>query len=125
MTQISRSPVFLDLLKIKLPVTGIVSIAHRISGLLLFLAIPLFLYLLGLSLSSEAGFQQAAAIVRSLPFRFAVFFLIWALLHHLLAGVRFLLIDLDIGVDRQSARASAFTVILSGVVIAVLVGVLL
>ena len=63
--------------------------------------------------------------MQSLPFHFAVFFLIWALLHHLLAGVRFLLLDLDIGVDRQSARASAFTVILSGAVMAVLVGVLL
>lgn len=125
MAQTNPRPVFLNLFQIKLPVTGIVSIAHRISGMLLFFSLPGALYLLGLSLSSAAGFQRAVTILQSLPFRLLALLTIWALLHHLLAGLRFLLIDLDIGVDRANARASALSVIVGGVVLALLAGLLL
>ena len=118
----SPRPVFLNLLQIKLPVTGVVSIAHRISGVLLFISLPIALYLLGLSLSSEAGFQRSVAILQSLPFRLLALLVSWALLHHLLAGLRFLLIDLDIGVRKTPARASALGVIVSGVVLTLVAG---
>jgi succinate dehydrogenase / fumarate reductase cytochrome b subunit len=103
----------------------VVSIAHRISGMLLFISLPIALYLLGLSLSSESGFVQTVAIVQSLPFRLLALLALWALLHHLLAGLRFLLIDLDIGVHKTPARASAFGVILGGVLLALFAGLLL
>jgi succinate dehydrogenase / fumarate reductase cytochrome b subunit len=125
MSQNNPRPVFLNLLQIKLPVTGVVSIAHRISGMLLFISLPVVLYLLGLSLSGEAGFQQAVAILQGLPLRLLALLVIWALLHHLLAGLRFLLIDLDIGVHKISARASAFSVIVGGVVLTLVAGLLL
>jgi succinate dehydrogenase / fumarate reductase cytochrome b subunit len=125
MSHNSPRPVFLNLLQIKLPVTGVVSIAHRISGMLLFFCLPAALYLLGLSLSSEAGFQRSVAIVQSLPFRLLALLVIWALLHHLLAGLRYLLIDLDIGVRKTPARASALSVIVGGLVLALLAGLLL
>ena len=125
MAQTNSRPVFLNLLQIKLPVTGLVSIAHRISGLLLFISLPIALYLLGLSLSSEAGFQRSVAILQSLPLRLLALLAIWALLHHLLAGLRFLLIDLDLGVHKTPARASAFSVLLGGVVLTLLAGWLL
>jgi succinate dehydrogenase / fumarate reductase, cytochrome b subunit len=125
MARPNSRPVFLNLLQIKLPVTGVVSIAHRISGMLLFISLPIALYLLGLSLSSESGFVQTVAIVQSLPFRLLALLALWALLHHLLAGLRFLLIDLDIGVHKTPARASAFGVILGGVLLALFAGLLL
>ena len=125
MAHTNSRPVFLNLLQIKLPVTGVVSIAHRISGMLLFISLPIALYLLGLSLSSEAGFELTAAIVRSLPFRLLALLALWAVLHHLLAGLRFLLIDLDIGVRKNPARVSAFGVIVGGVLLTLFAGLLL
>jgi len=125
MARTNSRPVFLNLLQIKLPVTGVVSIAHRISGLLLFISLPVSLYLLGLSVSGEAGFQRSLAILHSLPFRFLALLALWALLHHLLAGLRFLLLDLDIGMHRDPARASAFGVIVGALVLTLLTGLLL
>ena len=125
MAQTNTRPVFLNLFQIKLPITGVVSIAHRISGVLLFFSMPIALYLLGLSLSSEAGFQRSVEIVHSLPFRVLTLLVIWALLHHLLAGLRYLLIDLDLGVRKAPARASALSVIVGGLVLTLLAGLLL
>ena len=104
---------------------GAVSFAHRISGFLLFLAMPFGLYLMGLSLSSESGFNQTLAIVNSLPFQIVAFFLVWSLLHHLFAGIRYLLLDFDLGVDKATARASAIAVIVCGLVFTLLSGLLL
>ena len=114
----STKPVFLNLLQIKLPWMGLVSILHRITGLLLFLAIPLCFYLLELSLHGEAGFNQVVAIMQSLPFKLFALVLLWVFLHHLLAGIRFLLIDLDIGVNLPRARQSAVSVFISGLLLA-------
>ena len=125
MAQTNTRPVFLNLFQIKLPITGVVSIAHRISGVLLFFSMPIALYLLGLSLSGEAGFQRSVEIVHSLPFRVLTLLVIWALLHHLLAGLRYLLIDLDLGVRKAPARASALSVIVGGLVLTLLAGLLL
>jgi succinate dehydrogenase / fumarate reductase cytochrome b subunit len=125
MAQNSKSPVFLNLLKIKLPLMGLVSIAHRITGVLLFLSIPVLLYLLGLSLSGEAGFSQSAAIIQSLIFKLFAVLVIWALMHHLFAGIRYLLLDLDIGIDLPQARTSAIVVFISGLLLAILGGLLL
>ncbi len=111
-------PVFLNLLKIKLPLMGLVSIGHRITGVLLFLSIPVLLYLLGLSLSGEAGFAQAVTIIQSLTFKLFALLVIWSLMHHLLAGIRYLLLDLDIGVQLPQARTSAITVFIGGLLLA-------
>jgi succinate dehydrogenase / fumarate reductase cytochrome b subunit len=118
-------PKFLDLSKIRLPITAKVSLLHRLSGILLFLSIPFFIYLLQLSLSSEQGYQQAAAIVDGILVKLFLFVLLWALMHHLLAGIRFLLIDADIGVNIEAARTSAKQVIIAGVVSAVILGLII
>jgi succinate dehydrogenase / fumarate reductase cytochrome b subunit len=114
----STKPVFLNLLQIKLPWMGLVSILHRITGVLLFLAIPLCFYLLGLSLDGEAGFNQVVTIMQSFPFKLFSLALLWVFLHHLLAGIRFLLIDLDVGVNIPRARQSAVSVFISGLLLA-------
>jgi len=119
-------PKYLNLAKIRLPVTGVVSILHRISGVLLLMAIPFFIYLLQLSLSSEVGFSLALSILgHPLGFLLTVL-LCWALVHHFFAGIRFLLFDLDIGVNKTSARLAAKLVLLAEVlVLALVAGVML
>ena len=106
----TKRPKFLNLLKIRLPITGIISIAHRFSGVLLFLLTPLIIYALDLSLRDEKGFQQVQALWSSISFRVVFFVVLWAFLHHLIAGIRFLLLDIDVGVQRNSARGTAWGV---------------
>jgi succinate dehydrogenase / fumarate reductase cytochrome b subunit len=113
-------PRFLNLLRIHMPVGAITSIAHRLSGILLFLCIPLAAFLLELSLRGPDGFERAAQLLDSLPLRALALVLAWALAHHLLAGIRFLLIDLEIGVDRPAARASALAVNVAAPLLALL-----
>ncbi len=96
-------PKYLDLFRIKLPVTGVVSIAHRISGILLVLSIPFWLYLLNLSLESPAGFAAANNILEGFFVSLLVIIILWALAHHFFAGIRFLLLDLDIGIEKHQA----------------------
>jgi succinate dehydrogenase / fumarate reductase cytochrome b subunit len=122
----SNRPVFLDLWRIKLPATGIVSILHRISGVLMVLAIPAAAILLHLALSGPEGFQAAAGFLGNGLVRLALLVLAWSLLHHLFAGLRYLLLDLGIGLDRAVARQGAWTTILSALAVLVIgLGVIL
>lgn len=108
-------PVYLDLLRIHLPLAGWVSILHRLSGALLFLALPLGIGALSLSLSSEEGFQQMRVWLASVPARLLLVVLAWAFSHHWLAGLRHLALDLDAGTGRAAARRSSAAVLaLSG-----------
>lgn len=116
----NKRPVFLNLVKIKLPVAGIMSIAHRASGALMVLAIPFVVYLLERSSSSSDGFVAIAALFDGGMARLALFLCLWALLHHLLAGVRYLLIDVDIGVDRPFYRYTAWAVLIAAPLLALL-----
>jgi succinate dehydrogenase / fumarate reductase, cytochrome b subunit len=104
------APKYLNLLRIKLPPGGIASIGHRVSGVLMFLAVPFIAWLFALSLQSEQGFHAVRAQLGSLPGRLLVLALVWALSHHLLAGIRHLLLDMEIGLKKSSARASAWIV---------------
>ncbi len=113
-------PVFLDLFRIHLPVAGILSIAHRISGVILFLALPFLVGLLELALSGEAGFTRAAALLQGGAGRVLRFLLLWALLHHLLAGIRYLLLDADLGVQAPHYRRSAWLVLAAAPLLALL-----
>jgi succinate dehydrogenase / fumarate reductase cytochrome b subunit len=113
-------PIYLNLFKIKLPITGLISISHRITGVLLFLAIPIAAYLFERSLSDEAGFEAAVAVLSS-PWLLPVYLIIvWSMAHHLIAGLRYLLIDVHIGVDKQSATRSAWITLIAGVAAAIL-----
>ncbi len=118
-------PVFLDLTRIHMPVNALVSIAHRVSGLLLFLAIPLVILTLSLSLRDEDGYAQVQVLFDGVAMKLLAWLVLWALAHHVLAGLRFLLIDLGVGVDRDSSRRSAWLVnIASGIALVVLGGML-
>lgn len=113
-------PRFLNLLLIRMPVGAITSIGHRISGILLFLCIPLAAFLLDLSLQGTDGFELAARLLTSPWLRAAELLIAWSLAHHLLAGIRFLLIDLEVGVDKAPARASALAVNIAAPLLAAL-----
>lgn len=107
----NKRPVFLGLIRIHFPVMAVLSIAHRISGVLLFLAVPFAAWLLHLSLENPAGYAAAAAFLDSPVVSVALVLLLWMVAHHFYAGIRFLLIDLDLGVNLLSARRSAWVVI--------------
>ncbi|MBD3610270.1 MAG: succinate dehydrogenase, cytochrome b556 subunit [Gammaproteobacteria bacterium] len=116
----TNRPVHLNLLKIKMPVTAVMSIIHRITGTFMVLSIPILIYLFAMSLSGEQSFKQLADMFDSTLVRFIAAVFIWFLAHHFLAGIRFLLIDIDIGVMKQTARTSAMMVnILGGLVLLV------
>lgn len=116
-----KRPVFLNLWQIRFPVTAVMSIMHRLTGVLLFFAIPFFIYALQYSLESEAGFQAVLAYGHSIVIKLLLVVLLWSLLHHLLAGVRYLLLDIDLGIERQQARLSAWLVIVSALSLLIIV----
>ena len=111
-------PVFLNLMRIQLPVGALTSIGHRISGVVLIASVPIAVYLLGLSLSDEAGFLQVRALFTRFAVKAAALVMIWALAQHVLGGVRHLLTDFDIGSTLRVARRSAWFVNLAAVAVA-------
>lgn len=117
----STRPVFLDLRRIKLPISGYVSILHRVSGVLMVLAIPAASILLHQALSGPAGYAASAAFLDHLLVQLALLVLLWSLLHHVFAGIRYLLLDLGIGLDRSAARQSAWVALIAGLAATVLV----
>ena len=112
-----RRPLWFNLSPLNLPVPGLVSVFHRASGALLFLGLIAFLYLLDLSLASESGYARAAEVLRVEVLRVPVAKLlviasIWALLHHMCAGIRHLFLDIDVGTSLRAARRSALAVLI-------------
>ncbi len=118
-----KRPKHLALSQIRLPLPGFVSILHRISGVLLFLALPLLLWVLQYSMRSIETYTLLAEVLRH-PFNKLVLFgLLWAFLHHFCAGIRYLVIDLDYGVRLAQARASSKWVMFVSLALTVLIGV--
>ena len=120
LTHNKNRPRYLDLRRIHLPLTGIVSILHRISGALLILALPFMGYLLQLSLHDEQGFEQARRLLDGTLVSLFSVVVLWALAHHFFAGIRYLLMDLDIGMERTRAVAMARAVLFAETVVFVL-----
>lgn len=110
-------PVFLNLFKISFPVTAILSIMHRIMGVVMVVALPFIIYLMELSLESEAGYKLVVEIIHHPLVLVLSVGLVWALVHHLLAGIRFLFLDFEIGVERSCSRKSAYFVNISSVLL--------
>jgi succinate dehydrogenase / fumarate reductase cytochrome b subunit len=110
MAQRSQRPVFLDLLRIRFPVGAFCSIAHRISGVVLAVSMAPAAYLLQVSLEGPAGFALASQWLRAVPAKIGLALWAWALAHHLLAGVRHMLMDADFAFTLPAARRSAWLV---------------
>ena len=120
-----KRPKFLNLFRIHLPVTGVNSFAYRVSGALLFLAAPLFIYCFNLSVRDAASYQQLLSLLSMPVFKLVLTLLAWAAGHHLLAGIRFLITEFDIGTTLESAKTIAWVVNIAGVAIFLVCGYLI
>lgn len=119
-------PVYLNLFAIRLPLPAFVSILHRATGALLFLVgIPLLLWVVQRALASPDAWAQMRAALGTPFAKLALVVLAWAYLHHFLAGIRHLVMDLHIGMELKAARQSSAVVLVLAIVLALAVAVAL
>lgn len=112
-----------QILKYRLPLAGRLSILHRVSGLLLFFCIPLvILPLFNLSVESQSTFAEVAQYAGNPLIKIVLLVLIWGYLHHFCAGIRFLALDLHVGIDKDSARKTAGWVFIVSLLLTVVFG---
>jgi succinate dehydrogenase / fumarate reductase, cytochrome b subunit len=119
---VKQRPKHLDILKIRLPLPGFVSILHRISGAGLFIFAWVLLYLLEESLRSPEAYEQVRVLMSCWTAKIFLTGMLWAFLHHFFAGIRFLLLDIHIGGDLQAARASSWAVLAASLALTVFLG---
>jgi succinate dehydrogenase / fumarate reductase cytochrome b subunit len=118
-----KRPKHLALHKIKLPLPGIVSILHRISGLLLFIALPALLLMLQYSLTSIETYTELMSVLAHPLAKLLLLGLLWAFLHHFCAGLRYLAIDLHLVRDLAQARNSSKLVVAASLAMTIFLGV--
>lgn len=106
----------------RLPLAGVVSILHRISGILMFALLPFVLYLLDRSLQSDVSFAMLHFFAGQPIVKLVLLVLVWSYLHHFCAGIRHLFMDFHFGLDKNSARQSAVTVLVISLGLTALVG---
>lgn len=121
----SPRPKFLDLTKIRLPVPGLVSILHRISGAALFVFAGVLLYLFQESLAAPDSYVRFRALVDHWLVKLFLTGMLWAFLHHFFAGLRYLLLDVDIGSELGTTRAMSWGVLAASLALTVILGVCL
>ena len=126
MSDASKRPQFRNihitqLASYRLPLAGLISILHRVSGAILFLLLPFVLYLLEQSLRSEISFEYFKGITSGWLVKCILLGLSWAYLHHFCAGVRHLFMDMHIGIEKDSARHSSVVVLAVSLSLAALV----
>ena len=111
------------LFQIRLPAPGLVSILHRISGALLVLPFAAWaLDLLDTSLRSESGFEAIRSYFQLPLVKLGMLVFIWAYCHHFCAGIRYLLLDVDVGIELRPARISSFVVFLVSLALTAILG---
>jgi succinate dehydrogenase / fumarate reductase cytochrome b subunit len=110
-----------QLVNYRLPLSGLVSILHRISGFLMFLLLPFVLYLLERSITSEISFDYLRGFASHWFVKLIILALSWAYLHHFIAGIRHLFMDMHVGLTKEGARNSAATVLAISLFLALLV----
>ena len=118
-----QRPKHLALHKIRLPLSGIVSILHRISGVLLFFALPLLLVMLQYSLASIETYTQLMSMVANPLLKLLLLGLLWGFLHHFCAGLRYLAVDLHLVSNLAQARKSSRVVLAVSLALTVLIGI--
>ncbi|MGQ9426710.1 succinate dehydrogenase, cytochrome b556 subunit [Gilvimarinus sp. F26214L] len=118
-----KRPVNLDLTTIRFPITAIVSITHRISGVILYGGIAVLLWMLQASLASEQSFNELKELLGSPLLQFIVWGTVAALAYHLVMGVRHMIMDLGVGESLEGGRRGAQIAIVVAVILIVLAGV--
>jgi len=115
-------PVHLDLFKFRFPIMAIVSILHRISGVIIFLLLPALFYLLHQSLVSQQQFDHLAQCLAQPVGKVFMLIVILATLFHLLAGIRHIVMDMGFAESKAAGRASAWGLILLVIILTVFMG---
>ena len=119
-----KRPVNLDLSTIKFPVTAIASITHRVTGVAIFLALPILLWMLDRSLASPESFADLKELMMtSLLVKLVVLGILSVLLYHLVAGIRHLIMDTGVGESLEGGRRGAKLAFIISAVLILLVGV--
>lgn len=118
-----KRPVNLDLGSLKFPPMAIASILHRISGIILFLFLPVLLFILGMSLHSEEAFAQTKLMLIHPMYKLVLWMFSAALVYHLLAGIRHILMDMGLGEHLSAGRRSAILVIALAVISTIFLGI--
>ena len=120
---------FKDLTTYRLPPAGWVSILHRVSGLLMFFLLPLVVWLLDASLTSELSYERfTSAFSAGIGFvpgglvKLVVLGLIWGYLHHFIAGVRHLYMDMTHSVSKEFGKSSALVTLVLSLGLTVVLG---
>jgi len=118
-----------DAMQYRLPLAGVVSILHRVSGLLMFVLLPFIVWLFDVSLTSEVSYERfTSAFVAGIGFvpgwfiKLVALALIWSYLHHFIAGVRHLWMDMTHSVTKEQGRSSAVVTLVGSVVLTVALG---
>jgi len=126
MAELSKPrPKFLNLLEIRLPLPAKASILHRVSGVGLFLLLPLLICLLDMSLASPDSYRELQDLTAHPLVKLVLTGLLWAFLHHFCMGVRILLIDVHVGVEKAQANLSAKLVFAVSLALTALFGAML
>ena len=125
--QMKHRPKFLNLFTLapKMSITAKISILHRLSGLLLFLSIPFMLFLFSKSLTSHDFYTAFYGVMTSPVCKLIYIVLIWAMMHHMCAGVRFLFLDIHKGIERATAKNTAWVVIVVSLILTIILGVMI
>ena len=118
----SNRPVNLDITTIKLPLPAYTSLLHRISGVILFVGLGFLLYGLELSLASESSFADLKELLMNPLAKFVTWGIVSALIYHFVAGVKHLLMDVDIGDGKESGRIGAVLTLAVSVILIILAG---
>ena len=117
-------PVYLNLVRIRLPLPGIVSILHRVSGAALFLVgLPLLLYAVQTSLASPESFATLSDVLATPFAKIVLIGLVWAYVHHFCAGLRYLLLDVHQFIELKPARQSSAVVFIASLALTALIGI--
>lgn len=116
-------PVYLNLFEYRFPITAIVSILHRVTGVALFLSIPFLLTALDASLSDRFSFDDIREILRSLPAKVIIFSILSAFIYHAVAGIRHFLMDLHIGETKEGGTLGARLVLGTSVILIAWLGI--
>ncbi len=119
----NKRPVNLDISTIHLPLAALTSIAHRISGIIVFVGIAILLWLLDASLASETSFNSIKAAGMSPMAKFLVWGVAAALAYHMVAGVKHLIMDAGIGESKEGGPKGAKITIIVSAILIILLGV--
>ncbi|MDP0563111.1 MAG: succinate dehydrogenase, cytochrome b556 subunit [Candidatus Endonucleobacter sp. (ex Gigantidas childressi)] len=117
-----KRPVNLDVTTIKLPLPAYTSILHRVAGVLLFVAMGWGLYGLHLSLVSAESFESLKELCSSTPVKLVVWIILSALIYHFVAGIKHLLMDVDVGDGKESGKVGAIITLGVSVILIILAG---